>query len=307
MKRFILTTSIAALMAAPAAWAQENDAEMQSGATNGETEMQTPSNEEGVKIRLDQWAYDDLYESGLSYDRLVANAEVIGRSGEEIGSVENVILDDSGKVLALIAEVGGFWDIGDTHVSVPWSEVELSDDGNQVTIPVTEDNVNEYSEAGEGALFFRQDASGTQVVDDDLVTGMRVWKASDLVGDYAYLTGDERYGYVTDLIIGDDGQLDSVVVESRFTGAPGGYYAYPYSGYGTTGANYRYDMPYERDEIATLEEFDYDELRRGRGVGTTASVGTDDGMNGEAVEDDAEAMVEEGAEEIEEGADSMSE
>jgi len=34
------------------------------------------------------------------------------------------------------------WDIGDTHVLVPWNEVEVNEDG--VSIPVHEDNAENY-------------------------------------------------------------------------------------------------------------------------------------------------------------------
>jgi len=45
----------------------------------------------------------------------------------------------------VIVEAGGFLDIGDTHYRVPWQDVELTPDLERVTVPVTAENVDEYS------------------------------------------------------------------------------------------------------------------------------------------------------------------
>lgn len=254
---------------------------------------------QGVEvIALNSWGYDDIYAEGLSYERMIDDADVLGPTGEEIGDVENVLIDDTGQAVALIAEVGGFWDIGDTHVSVPWSEIEISVGGDEIMIPVREETVDDYW-VGDGAgFFFRDEAQSAQVVDDDLQTGANVWKATDLVGDYAYLTGNDAYGYVNDLIFTSDGKLDAVVVNARGAGAPG-YYAYPYTGYGVgwnPGAA-RYDMPYARDDIAVIETFEYDRMQRGQGVDTQATSASIDG-NADAPDMETQDM---GTQDMDEG------
>jgi len=90
-------------------------------------------------------------------DTILDDYEVRGENGDDIGSVENMIFDDEAQVLAIIAQVGGFWDTGDTHVSVPWEQVELAN--GALTVPVTEDNLDDYSIFGDSGLFFEEDAS----------------------------------------------------------------------------------------------------------------------------------------------------
>ncbi|RBI69403.1 hypothetical protein DQ400_01560 [Vreelandella sulfidaeris] len=96
----------------------------------------------GNVTAISEWNYDTLYEEGGMTAENLMDTEVFGSGNEEIGSVENILLNDQNEIVAIIAQVGGFWDIGDTHVLVPWEEVDVNVDG--VSIPVTEDNADEY-------------------------------------------------------------------------------------------------------------------------------------------------------------------
>eukprot|EP00873_Tetraselmis_striata_P032192 jgi/Tetstr1/452456/TSEL_039492.t1 len=252
MKRIALATTALSALVAPGAIAQDAPA-------NG--------NSQQVDV-LQHWSYDPLYSDGISIDRMLYGADVFGPTGDDIGSIENVVFSDSGEALAIIAQVGGFWDIGDTHVSVPWDEVEVDRNSPSVSIPVTEENASDYSMFGEGGWFdeqtyFAQDAESLQAVDDDLVAGPSVFLASEFMGDYAYLDGDRAYGYVSDLIVAE-GQLTGIVVDAAsYYGTPG-YYAYPYDregmDLGWNPADRRYSMPYGEAQITELDSFDYDRM-----------------------------------------------
>lgn len=218
---------------------------------------------------LSEWNYDTLYASGWSVERVIDETDVVGATGEELGSIENIIFSDEGQVLAVIAEIGGFLDIGDTHVAIPWEEVELSADAARMTVPVTEETVEDYS-VFETGFFFETDAETITQVDDDLETGAMVFKATDLIGDYAYLSENARYGYVNDLVV-NDGTISAVVIDAAAYGRPG-YYAYPYYGYRAHPSYYpRYNLPYTGEEIAVLEEFDYDRMQTGIAADDTTS------------------------------------
>ena len=163
--------------------------------------------------------------------------------------------------------MGGFWDIGDTHVSVPWNDVAIGTDQAQVSIPVTEETVGDYSLFGDGGWFseedyFAWDSDTLQAVDDDLDPGPTVFRASELIGDYAYLSDRVPYGFVNDLIL-EDGQITAVVVDATgYYGTPG-YYAYPYDyGAGATRHPYdrRYQLPYDASVVDQIQTFDYDML-----------------------------------------------
>ncbi len=219
-------------------------------------------------VELNEWGYEGLYEDSWTAGQ-VLDAPVYGPTGEEIGEVENIVVGTGGFVEALIAEVGGFWDIGDTHVRVPWSEVEVeaaaAGDEPRVQIPVTEATVEDYDLYGGVAGEFR-------VVDDDAPYTPRAWRASELIDDYVTLEGGARYGWVEDLVFDDTGRLEAVVVDATY-GPAYGPYAYPFYGYGygfDPGYDY-YALPYGADEVAGLAPFEYEE----RFVGVEEEVAED--------------------------------
>jgi sporulation protein YlmC with PRC-barrel domain len=216
--------------------------------------------QDGVQL-LSNWSYDPLYAEGWSVENVFDITEIVDANGEQIGDVENVVFANDGTVLGIIAQVGGFWDILDTHVHVPWDEVTLGSGIQQIQIPVTEETVDDYDVFGDYGfgeqVIDESDTGETQRVDDDLAAGPGVFKATDLIGDYAYLSDGARYGYVADLIV-QDGAISAIITDAAAYGRPG-YYAYPYSYRGAMSP--RYEIPYEPVEIDTLENFDYEQLQ----------------------------------------------
>lgn len=218
----------------------------------------------GEIIVMNAWDTEALYTDGISIDRMMDEYEVYSPIGEEIGSVENVLFDADGRVLSIIAQVGGFWDIGDTHVNVPWDQVEI-DRAGRVVIPVTEETVDDYSAFADEVISAPDATGSVEAVDDDVTPIGQVWRATDLIGDYARLReGDEylNYGYINDMIV-RGGEVVAVTVEPRVGMRPGGAYgprAYPYYGYGYgwTPATPYYNLPYTQSEIADVERFDYE-------------------------------------------------
>jgi sporulation protein YlmC with PRC-barrel domain len=240
MKRISLTTSILALLVAGPVVAQEN-----------------------VQV-LTGWSYDSLYANGWSVENMFDTTEIIGANGEDLGDVENVIFSNDGKVLGIIAQVGGFWDIGDTHVHVPWDEVNIGETIQQAQVPVTEENVDNYDVFGDywdsEQVITEADTGTTDVVDGDLITGPGIFKATDLIGSYVYTSDGTRYGYVSDIIV-EYGVISAIVADAATYGRRG-YYAYPYSYRGISPmGSQQYNMPYSTTEIDAIENFDYEQLQ----------------------------------------------
>lgn len=209
-------------------------------------------------IKLDNWSYDKLYElGGMRADRLMKSS-VYSTGGEEIGSVANIIIGENNRAVALIAQVGGLWGIGDTPIAVPWEDVEVA--GDRITVPVTEDNVERYR------LFDNKHITGrnlrqTVKVEEDVETGPRTWKLTSLLNDYATLNGGVGYGYVNDVVLSKDGVIQAVIIESA-TRYGIGPYAYPFYGYDQqwNPAFETFELPYNETDVRGLEPFDAERL-----------------------------------------------
>ncbi|WP_306119178.1 MULTISPECIES: PRC-barrel domain-containing protein [unclassified Roseitalea] len=203
--------------------------------------------------------------NGVSVRRL-NGSDVNGEDGEEIGTVEDIIVGPDGQVISIIAEVGGFWDIGDQHINVPWEEVTVNADADDnwfdtqfdVRIPVNEDNVTDFDLFGDDSDPITAGSDLTRIVDDADFEG-RAWRTSELIGDFARLAGGDGeplyHGYVYDMII-RDGEVVGTIINARY---PGGYYAYPsYAGrgYGWAPGSPYYDLPYTEQDVAELQPLD---------------------------------------------------
>ena len=193
------------------------------------------------KIDIVAWNQDDLYD-GLTAEQLFDN-EVRGADGEDIGEIENLVVSADGKVDKVIVEAGGFVDIGDTHFAVPWDQVEFGPNLEWVRVPVDEDSIENFS------LF----------EGEEVETGPRAWKASELINDYVALQDVPGYGIVQDIVLDQDGNVEAVVVYPDVAYGVGRPYAYPYYGYDRDfdpGAE-TYQLPYTMSEIQELGPFDY--------------------------------------------------
>jgi sporulation protein YlmC with PRC-barrel domain len=277
-----LLTSAALALALPSlALAQDTAVEEPDAATEmemGVTEVEPTSAAEPMD--LSAWTYDDLYASGISIEEMVG-ADVYGPEGDDIGDVENVLFDMDGQVLSVVAEIGGFLELGDTHVNIPWDMVSAEDWSDGIVIPFGEDEVEAY--VATGWETGDQVAGAEEVAEvggdgaGEVETGPNVWRATDLLNNSARLREGEafaNYGLVSDIVV-QDGRIAAVLVTPDATwGAAPGVYGYPYAGTGawtrgtavgadaelaaegTTGMAGTYDLPYDRTQAETLQPFD---------------------------------------------------
>jgi sporulation protein YlmC with PRC-barrel domain len=216
------------------------------------------SKTEIAPMPLADWTYDRVYE-GWYADSVIDRA-IYDPHGNEIGNVKNLLLSTRGEVVALIAEVGGFWDIADTHVAVPWDEVELRD--GKVYSPITEETAENYGLFAE-EYYTSQDIGDLGAVEEFFATGPYLWKATALLDDYVVLENGDPFGYVTDLVFDDDGKLISVVaVYARGDLDRRGVYALPWDDRDWRPRFDHYTLRHTLEEIEQLPKIDYSEFDR---------------------------------------------
>jgi uncharacterized protein YrrD len=190
-----------------------------------------------------------LYMDGLSARELI-DAPVRGEAGERIGDVKDIVVDENGNIARLIVEVGGFFELADQHIGVPWKDLTFGEDMQFVQVPLQEVQRGTYS-------------LGARVPQgEDVPIALTSWRVNELIGDYASLEGTPRDGMVTDVIFDSRGQLQAVLVDRL---GQRGLWAYPYAGY-RPGAYASF-----KETVIALEPFDYAELgRKSRYAGTDA-------------------------------------
>ena len=116
MRTLIASTALGAMLAMPAL------AQVMDMANMIRTRDITGGPVYSVAERYDEAAWNDVGDTEFyGY-----NNYAYGTDFRQIGEIEDLILDPSGQLVGIVAEVGGFLDIGDKHVMVPVSDLRLT-------------------------------------------------------------------------------------------------------------------------------------------------------------------------------------
>ncbi|QFT63302.1 PRC-barrel domain-containing protein [Roseivivax sp. THAF30] len=225
---------------------------------------------EAGEVQFNENEITELYDGSAWSVQNAYGLEVEGANGEIVGTVEDFVLSTQGNLIALIAEVGGFWDLGDTHVSIPWEEVEFEASG-PVAVPLTEENVENYD------LFTSAGLSGTEVETevapgtDAAELGGEYWRASEVVDTYARVRSDgetwANFGFVRDILI-DEQRIKATVVNTTAAHGPS-IYAYRYEDTQNRGeqawwqpGDRTYDIPVLVEDTTDQAEFEPNRMNR---------------------------------------------
>jgi hypothetical protein len=73
----------------------------------------------------------DMAGHAIPANKLIG-ADVTNGAKEQVGSIDELLLDKSGQVKGLVVSVGGFLGVGDRKVVLPWDDMTISRNGDRV-------------------------------------------------------------------------------------------------------------------------------------------------------------------------------
>ena len=124
--RHITCTAAALVIAATPALSQETVATDDTMATETEwTNLIRTRDITGGPVYTTNEAYDEGAWGGGGDTWGWSGYSEVGADWNQIGEIEDVVLDRSGALVGVVAEVGGFLDIGDKHVMLRVGDVDL--------------------------------------------------------------------------------------------------------------------------------------------------------------------------------------
>jgi hypothetical protein len=88
----------------------------------------------------DDWSFDIIHNG-------------VGEEWKDIGEIEDIILNRSGQMIGIVAEIGGFLDIADKHVVIPITDVNLvavDDRGFAILTRFSEEQLEQMQSVDEG-------------------------------------------------------------------------------------------------------------------------------------------------------------
>ncbi|WP_198677951.1 PRC-barrel domain-containing protein [Aliidiomarina shirensis] len=166
---------------------------------------------------------DSVPQNGMHASNLMGTT-VYTNSDDDIGSVDDLILDGSGKVVAVIVGVGGFLGMGEKDIAIGWDDVTRTGAADELKL-----RVNLTRDALKAAPEFVtvDELSTTRNTQRDHNDQRRAQMqsrghiaavphngshASNLIGMDVETNDDESIGSVDDLVIDSNGQVVAIVV-----------------------------------------------------------------------------------------------
>lgn len=127
--KFLTTSIMALLIAAPAAFAQSEGDSAESGSLTvpdrvSGMDMTDPAllirtrDITGGPVYTMEPADDQSWDPGFMYEEVNAD-------WNQVGTIEDLVLSLDGELIGIVAEVGGFLDIGDKHVMLGIDDLNL--------------------------------------------------------------------------------------------------------------------------------------------------------------------------------------
>ncbi len=121
----LIASALALTIGATGAWAESHTSgNMDSDSAS--TTMSLENRDDLIRTRDitggDIYTMNAASDEGWSMDTLHTE---VGAEWNDIGEIEDIILNKSGQMIGIVAEVGGFLDIADKHVMIPVADVNL--------------------------------------------------------------------------------------------------------------------------------------------------------------------------------------
>ena len=197
-------------------------------------------------VDIATWDTTYLYD-GWSATNLL-DQEAYGENGNVVGEIEDFIIGPEGRIQKVVVEGGGFLDIGDTHLAIPWNRVTRVG-SISITVPVTEETFGEFG------MFENV---------DDMPPKPQNFRLTELLGDPVTVRDNIGYGHARDVIFDNEGKIEAVIVEPAYGyGYRHGPHALPYHGTYSPYLDPYYGTPYTVAQLKEVRPFNYGELDGG--------------------------------------------
>lgn len=111
--KILTTLPLIALLGAGAAYAQDTTIDLTDPSTLLRSEDLEGADLYSVETGIDQGTFGNTQYTAIATE------------WDDIGEIEDVVFDMNGKIVAVVAEFGGFLDIGDHEVMLPIEDVAV--------------------------------------------------------------------------------------------------------------------------------------------------------------------------------------
>ncbi len=122
----------------------DDDSQQKNTQLNQGTMMNSgPMAKGGQQSGMQPRGYMDAVPTNGTHASNLIGADVKTAKGEDVGSVNDLIIDQKGQVVAIVVSVGGFLGLGEKDVAIGWGDVTRSaiSDDNELQIKSTREGL----------------------------------------------------------------------------------------------------------------------------------------------------------------------
>ena len=192
MKKLMITAAASALMFGAAACS--NETEMNEAAYDTDTAEMAQTDEtddEYAEVDAEAPDYETVYlvAGNLSAGEIVG-AKVIGADGEDIATVDDLLIGDNGQIETVVFRSGDFIDLAGMKGSLPYSDLDVAmvENGEPAfTISMTEEDIQNVAE------FDQEGLNDYRLV-------------SEMIGTTADFTNSDDSARINDVIVSEEGE-----------------------------------------------------------------------------------------------------
>jgi len=183
----------------------------QAGATGQADKMAAKGQQVAGKAQLTRAPVNAFHS-----DRLMGKDVKAQASDDTVGTVRDLLVDEDGKIVAVIVGVGGLLGMGERDVAIPWNAIQHTRDADgdsRFTTNMTKaalENAPEYDRDATGA---RSQDVKRQGMQELTRAPANAFHTDWLMGnDIESQVGADNIGTVRDLLVGEDGRIVAVIV-----------------------------------------------------------------------------------------------
>jgi len=125
--RYWKTMALSALLVPAVGFAQQAEEE-QFEEQDEQLQQQEMEEQAGMDEMMDEEAFKTEQEEGQIVTDNLIGSTVTDAEGQEIGTVQDLLISEEGEVEGVILGVGGFAGIGEKNVALAWDEVQMQQD-----------------------------------------------------------------------------------------------------------------------------------------------------------------------------------
>ena len=149
MNKLMTATALALALgaAAPATAQTANDA--RGGEAMAAGKSAAPAGQAGSSAATTTPSTGDAWQSRFSADELIGK-DVVNAKGDQVGEIQDVVVDPSSKAMYAVVSVGGFLGMGDKDVAMSFDQLRLGADDAILMSEQSEDQLKQLPAYDEG-------------------------------------------------------------------------------------------------------------------------------------------------------------